>query len=124
MYQINKLQVGKWLLEYMNSDETSCCYLADGAEAQQLERLGQLLARRIDGKLQLMALDHAGGIELGFNLQATELTDSPEPDDVLGWAAAELPDCARVRRAYVVGLAPGEARALAVRQLGMRRPTF
>ena len=34
MYRINKLQVGEWLLEYMNSDETSCCYLADGAEAQ------------------------------------------------------------------------------------------
>ena len=57
MYQINKLQVGEWLLEYMNSDETSCGYLADGAEAQQLERLGQVLSRRIDGKLQLMALD-------------------------------------------------------------------
>lgn len=57
MYQINKLQVGQWLLEYMNSEETSCCYLADGAEAQQLERLGQVLARRIEGKLQLMALD-------------------------------------------------------------------
>ena len=57
MYQINKLQVGKWLLEYMNSDETSCGYLADGAEAQHLERLGQLLSRRVDGKLQLMALD-------------------------------------------------------------------
>ena len=41
----------------MNSEETSCCYLADGAEAQQLERLGQLLSRRIDGKLQVMALD-------------------------------------------------------------------
>mmetsp|Transcript_39973 Transcript_39973/g.80082 ORF Transcript_39973/g.80082 Transcript_39973/m.80082 type:complete len:506 (-) Transcript_39973:208-1725(-) len=57
MYQINKLQVGQWLLDYMNSEETSCCYLADGAEAQQLERLGQVLSRRIDGKLQLMALD-------------------------------------------------------------------
>lgn len=57
MYQINKLQVGRWLLEYMNSEETSCCYLADGAEAQQLERLGQMLSRRIDGKLQVMALD-------------------------------------------------------------------
>lgn len=74
--------------------------------------------------VQLMALDHAGGMELGFNLQATEHADSPDPDKVLGWAVAELPDCARVRRAYVVGLAPGEARALAVRQLGMRRPTF
>ena len=41
----------------MNSEETSCCYLADGAEAQQLERLGQLLSRRIDGKLQVLALD-------------------------------------------------------------------
>ena len=41
----------------MNSDETSCCYMADGAEAQQLERLGQLLSRRVEGKLQIMALD-------------------------------------------------------------------
>jgi hypothetical protein len=57
MYQLNKLQVGEWLVEYMNSEETSCCYLADGAEAQQLERMGQVLARRIEGKLQLMALD-------------------------------------------------------------------
>ena len=41
----------------MNSEETSCCYLADRAAAQQLQRLGQVLSRRIDGKLQLMALD-------------------------------------------------------------------
>ena len=59
MYELNKLQVGQWLMEYMNSDESSCCWLADGAEAQQLERFGQLLARRIDGKLQTMALDCA-----------------------------------------------------------------
>ena len=57
MYELNKLQVGQWLMDYMNSDETSCCYLSDGAEAQQLERYGQMLARRINGKIELMALD-------------------------------------------------------------------
>ena len=43
--------------DLQNSDETSCCYLADGAEAQQQERLGQLLSRRVDGQLQIRALD-------------------------------------------------------------------
>ena len=52
------MQVGEWLLEYMQSDsETSCCYLADGAESQQREYLGQLLSRRVNGELQLRALD-------------------------------------------------------------------
>ena len=42
----------------MESDsETSCCYIADGAESQQREYLGQLLSRRVNGELQLRALD-------------------------------------------------------------------
>ena len=60
MNQLHKLQVGQWLLEYMESDtETSCCYIADGAESQQRDFLAQMLARRVDGKLELMSLDLA-----------------------------------------------------------------
>eukprot|EP00966_Prymnesium_polylepis_P020799 478648-Prymnesium_polylepis.1 len=60
MYQLHKLQVGQWLLDYVQSDEeTSCCYIADGAESQQRDFLAQMLARRVDGKLELMALDLA-----------------------------------------------------------------
>jgi hypothetical protein len=50
-------QMGEWLLQYIESDETSCCYLADGAESQQVDYLGQLLARRSNGKLEIKALD-------------------------------------------------------------------
>lgn len=59
MYELNKLQMGEWLVEYVESDETSCCYLADGAESQQIDYLGTLLARRVDGELQIRALDLA-----------------------------------------------------------------
>ena len=37
MNKLNKLQMGEWLLEHIESDETSCCYLADGAESQQVQ---------------------------------------------------------------------------------------
>lgn len=58
MYQLNKFQVGEWILDYLNSDEeTSCCYLADGAESLQVDHMGQLLSRRVDGKLEIKALD-------------------------------------------------------------------
>ena len=57
MNQLNKLHMGEWLLEHINSDETSCCYLADGAESQQIDYLGQCLARRVNGVLQVRALD-------------------------------------------------------------------
>ena len=37
MNQLNKLQMGEWLMQHIESDaETSCCYLADGAESQQV----------------------------------------------------------------------------------------
>ena len=36
MKQLNKLQMGEWLVEHIESDETSCCYLADGAESLQM----------------------------------------------------------------------------------------
>ena len=59
MYQLNKLQIGEWLNAYLASDETSCCYLADGAESQQIDYLGQLLARRVAGQIEIMAVDLA-----------------------------------------------------------------
>jgi hypothetical protein len=59
MYQLNKLQIGEWLNDHLSSDETSCCYLADGAKSQQIDYLGQLLARRVGGKIEIMALDLA-----------------------------------------------------------------
>lgn len=38
MAQLNKLQMGEWMLDYLEADEeTSCCYLADGAESLQVE---------------------------------------------------------------------------------------
>jgi hypothetical protein len=57
--QLNKLHIGEWLVEHIESDETSCCYIADGAESQQLDYLGQLFARRVNGKLDIKALDLA-----------------------------------------------------------------
>jgi hypothetical protein len=128
MYQVNKLQVGKWLLDYMNSDETSCCYLADGAEAQQLERLGQCLARRIDGKLQIMALDvntvdsKTGEAQsVAFTQSIEEAIQLMEEAGMVDERAAELlrrfmPTCACNDRAangrkgarLVLGLADGD----------------
>jgi len=55
MNQLNKLQMGEWLMQHIESDETSCCYLADGAESQQVDYLGQLLSRRVNGKLEIKA---------------------------------------------------------------------
>jgi len=54
---LNKLHVGEWLLEHFDSDETSTCYGADGAESQQQEFLGAILSRRINGVLDIKALD-------------------------------------------------------------------
>ena len=78
MYELNKLQIGQWLVEYMNSDETSCCYIADGAEAQQLERVGTCLSRRINGKLQVMALDLSTASSKTAEAQAAGYKDSIE----------------------------------------------
>ena len=55
--QLNKLQVGEWLTGHMESDgKTRCCYIADGAESQQIDYLGRLLSRRVNGKLDITAL--------------------------------------------------------------------
>jgi hypothetical protein len=78
MYELNKLQVGQWLVEYLESDETSCCYLADGAESDQVEKLGQALARRINGKLELKALDLNAISSKTGEAQAAAFTDSIE----------------------------------------------
>ena len=79
MNQLNKLQVGQWLLDYMESDaETSCCYIADGAESQQRDFLAQMLARRIDGKLELMALDLAQLKGKSAEAQAAAFNESLE----------------------------------------------
>ena len=55
MHKLNKLHIGRWLIEFLQSEETSCCYAFDGAEAAQMERLGQALSRRVDGKLEVSA---------------------------------------------------------------------
>ena len=39
MYQLNKVQAGEWLVEHIESDETSCCYMADGGESMQHDRV-------------------------------------------------------------------------------------
>jgi hypothetical protein len=121
-------KVGKWLLDYMNSEETSCCYLADGAEAQQLERLGQLLSRRVDGKLQVMALDlntveskTAEAQAAAFKQSIEEAIQLMEEAGMVDARAAELlrrfmPTCAMNDRASparaaarkVLGLADGD----------------
>eukprot|EP00966_Prymnesium_polylepis_P104269 2414873-Prymnesium_polylepis.1 len=76
MYQLNKLQIGEWLNDHLESDETSCCYLADGAESQQIDYLGQLLARRVNGKLEIMALDLAAVPGKTAEAQANAFRDS------------------------------------------------
>ena len=61
----------------MQSDsETSCCYLADGAESQQIDYLGQLLARRIEGKIEIRALDLAALSGKTADAQAQAFRDS------------------------------------------------
>ncbi|EOD08659.1 hypothetical protein EMIHUDRAFT_217403 [Emiliania huxleyi CCMP1516] len=77
-YELNKLQVGQWLLEFMNSDESSCCYIADGAEAQQMERIGTVLSRRVNGKLELRALDLSTASSKTAEAQASAYHESIE----------------------------------------------
>ena len=126
-YQLNKLEVGDWLLDYMRSDETSCCWAADGAEAQQWDRLGQVLARRINGKLELMALDCATAGKSGeaqadaFKESVEEVVKLMEDAGLVDTRAAELlrrflPTCAindrasngRLASRRVLGLADGD----------------
>ena len=128
MYQLNKLQMGEWLVEYVESDETSCCYLADGAESQQIDYLGTLLARRVDGELQIRALDLAalGGKTAeaqaaAFRHSMAEVVELMEKAELLDARVAELlrrfvPTCsmndrastARAAARQVLGQAAGD----------------
>ena len=128
MYQLNKLQVGEWLVEHVESDETSCCYLADGAESQQIDYLGTLLARRVDGELQIRALDLAklGGKTAeaqaaAFRHSMAEVVELMEKAERLDARVAELlrrfvPTCsmndrastARAAARQVLGQAAGD----------------
>ena len=78
MNQLNKLQMGEWLLDHIESDETSCCYLADGAESQQVDYLGQLLSRRVNGKLEIKALSLDALRSKTSEAQAAAFRDSLE----------------------------------------------
>lgn len=84
------------------------------ADCKQAER-----AVRARFGVQVMALPHADGlVEVGCNLQAGGARDSPPVADVLACIVDALPPSCAVRRAYVVGLAPGDALARAVDMLG------
>ena len=65
-----------------------------------------------------MALPHeTGTVEIGCNLQASTERDSPALDTVLQVVKANLPTEAHIRKSYVIGLTPGDARAGALSQL-------
>jgi hypothetical protein len=128
MNQLNKLQMGEWLVEHLESEETSCCYLADGAESLQVDYLGQLLARRVDGVLQVKALDlnalcgkTAAAQAEAFKQSMEEVVALMEKAKLVDARVAELlrrflPTCAMNDRAsparaaarLVVGLADGD----------------
>ena len=78
--------------------------------------------------VQVMALPHAEGlVEVGCNLQAGGARDSPAVGDVRACIEASLPPSCSVRKAYVIGLAPGHALARAVDALSRdvsERSTF
>ena len=78
MFELNKLHVGEWIVDHIQSDETSCCYIADGGEAQQVEKLAQILSRRINGKLELKALDLSALMSKTGEAQAEAFRDSME----------------------------------------------
>ena len=125
MNQLNKLQVGEWLLSHIESDEeTSCCYLADGAESQQVDYLGQLLARRVNGKLEIKALSldalgskTANAQAAAFHSSLGEMADLMLKAGLVDERAAELirrflPTCSQNDRASA-------ARAAARKALGL-----
>ena len=124
MNQLNKLHVGEWLLQHIESDETSCCYLADGAESQQVDYLGQLLARRVNGKLDIKALSldalgskTADAQAAAFRASLGEMADLMLKAGLVDNRAAELirrfmPTCSQNDRASA-------ARAAARKALGL-----
>ena len=67
-----------------------------------------------------MALPHeAGTVEIGCNLQASSIRDSPSLTTVLEVVIANLPDKARVTKSYVVGLTAADALGSALAQLSI-----
>ena len=125
MNQLNKLHVGEWLLQHIESDEeTSCCYLADGAESQQVDYLGQLLSRRVNGKLEIKALSldalgskTADAQAAAFRTSLGEMSDLMLKAGLVDNRAAELirrflPTCSMNDRA-------SPARAAARKALGL-----
>ena len=91
---------------------------------------GRAAARAVRARfgVQVMALPHAEGlVEVGCNLQAGGDRDSPAVGDVLACIESGLPSACNVRKAYVIGLAPGDALARAVDALAREpaeRSTF
>lgn len=69
-------------------------------------------ALRSEMGVQVMALPHeaSGTIEIGCNLQATQERASPARDAVLAFVQGRLPAEAMVRKSYVIGLTPGDAK--------------
>ena len=93
-------------------------------------RAGRAAAAAVRARfgVQVMALPHAEGlVEVGCNLQAGGDRDSPAVGDVRACIEASLPPSCSVRKAYVIGLAPGDALARAVDALSRdvsERSTF
>ena len=91
---------------------------------------GRAAARAVRARfgVQVMALPHAEGlVEVGCNLQAGGDRDSPAVGDVLACIEESLPPSCRVRKAYVIGLAPGDALKRAIDTLSREpaeRSTF
>ena len=116
-YELNKLQCGQWLLKYMESDESSCCIIADSAEAQQIDRVGTVLSRRINGKLETLALDlapaegkTAAAEAAGFEGSMEEVVKLMEEAGLVDERGAELlrrflPTCSMNDRASTARLA-------------------
>jgi hypothetical protein len=88
-------------------------------EATLDECRGAAGALRREMGVQVMALPHeaSGTVEIGCNLQASQQHGSPAREAVLALVASSLPARARVRKSYVIGLTPDEARGEGVRWL-------
>ena len=88
-------------------------------EATLAECRGAASALRREMGVQVMALPHeaSGTVEIGCNLQASQQHGSPAREAVLALVASSLPARARVRKSYVIGLTPDEARGEGVRWL-------
>ena len=59
--------------------------------------------------VQIMALPHINGHEIGCNLQASNDHCSPDRDEIVQYIRASLPENVSIERSYVVGLTVDEA---------------